>query len=169
VPSPKVSLYRVVWLVGSIIVLSSLFLPCVYDISLIATIQPNMSQMFNVISEPTMENLAFTVAVIGFILLFLSGVFCLVFSIFAFKGSKLWNVPRGIRIWNASGLGLVGMVLMSSPIFVYQNGILILGTSVLGFQYSPSLEGLGTGYILAWVGVLTSFVSGHFVLKRKSV
>ncbi|TET56242.1 hypothetical protein E3J51_05200 [Candidatus Bathyarchaeota archaeon] len=116
-----------------------------------------------------MENLAFTVAAIGFILLLLSGVFCLVFSIFAFKGSKLWNAPRGIRIWNASGLGLVGMVLMSSPIIMYQNGVLILVTSVLGFQYSPSLEGLGVGYILAWVGVLTSFVSGHFVLKRKSV
>jgi hypothetical protein len=160
------SKYRIIWLVGSLIPLISLFLPYVYGDTLISAIQLNLSKMFNVFGEPTWENFASTISVIGFMLVVLGGAICLIFSLVAYEGSRIWNAPKGIRVWNAAILGLIGVILLSLPVFIYENGSLVKVQSVTGIQYWPNFEGLGMGYYITWIGVLMSLVSGDLVLKH---
>lgn len=166
-PMTKKSIYRLICLAGSTILLSSFYLQYINQNSLIAIIHVKIPQMLDIINDLSSTNLAAIIAMIGFILAIFGGVFSLVFSIFAYRGSKLWNAPTGIKIWNASWLSLAGMVLMSSPIFVYQNGTLIQVISIVDLQYWPILEGVGIGYILTWIGVALSLVSGRLVLRHK--
>jgi len=164
----ELSKYRIIWLISSLILLTSLFLPYVYNDTLIAAIQPNLSKMFAVFGKPTSENLASTISATGFILVMLGGAIGLIFSVVAYKGSKVWNAPIGIRVWNAAILGIIGMVLLSSPIFIYENDSLVKIQSVTGIQYSPHFEGLGIGYYITLIGVLMSLISGDLVLKHES-
>jgi len=122
--------------------------------------------MFNVFSEPTWENFASTISLIGFILVVLGGVICLIFSLVAYEGSRVWRAPIGMRVWNAAILGLIGVVLLSLPVFIYENGSLVEVQSVTGIRYWPNFEGLGMGYYITWIGVLMSLVSGDLVLKH---
>lgn len=163
----KLSKYRIIWLISSLILLTSLFLPYVYNDALIAAIQPNLSKMFAVFGKPTSENLASTISATGFILVMLGGAIGLIFSVVAYKGSRVWNAPIGIRVWNAAILSIIGMVLLSSPIFIYENDRLVKIQSVTGIQYSPHFEGLGIGYYITWIGVLMSLISGDLVLKHE--
>lgn len=165
-PISELSKYRIIWLIGSLILLTSLFLPYVYDDTLITAIQPHLSKMFNVFGEPTSENLSSTISAIGFILVMLGGTICLIFSVVAYKGSRAWNAPIGIRVWNAAIVGIIGVILLSSPVFLYENGSLVEIQSVTGIQYSPNFKGLGIGYYITWIGVIVALVSGHLVLKH---
>ena len=158
---------RLIWLAGSIAILSSFYLPYINQDPLINIIYFKIPKMLDVVNDLSSVNLAAMVAVIGFILVILGGVFSLVFSMFAYRASRLWNAPVGIRIWNASWLSLAGIMLMSSPIFVYQNEALIKVVSIIDLQYWPILEGLGVGYILTWIGVILSLVFGRLVLKHR--
>ena len=160
-------MYRIIWLVSAIIVLVSIFLTYVYEDSLISIMGRDMPKFFDVFGNPSWENLAIPFSFIGFVLILLAGIFCLIFSIGAYSGSKLWNAPTGIRIWNAAILGLIGVLLLSLPVLVYRNGSLYQITSFMGTQYWPSFEGFGIGYFLTWIGVLLSFVAGSLVLKNK--
>jgi len=161
------SKYRIIWLVGSLIPLISLFLPYVYGDTLIGAIQLNLSKMFNFFGEPTWENFASTISVIGFILVMLGGAICLIFSLVAYEGSRVWSLPKGIRVWNAAILGLIGVILLSLPVFIYENGSLVEVQSVTRIQYWPNFEGLGVGYYITWIGVLMSLVSGDLFLKHR--
>lgn len=163
----KQAKYRILWLIGSFMLLTSLFLPYADGSTLIATIQPYLFKMFDVFGDPTLENFSFTASAIGFILLVVGGVMCLVFSAFAYKGSRLWDAPKGIGIWNAAILSLFGVILLSAPILFYQNGDLVAVRSVTGIQYSPNFEGSDSGYYINWVGVLISVVSGNLILRHK--
>jgi hypothetical protein len=122
--------------------------------------------MFDFFGKPTGENFAFTISVIGFMLVMLGGAICLIFSLVAYEGSRIWNAPKGIRVWNAAILGLIGVLLLSLPVFIYENGSLAEVQSVTGIQYWPNFEGLGMGYYITWIGVLMSLVSGDLVLKH---
>jgi hypothetical protein len=164
---PKFLICRLIWFTGSITVLLSFYLQYTNQISLIAIIHGKILQMFDIANNLSSTNLIAIVAVIGFILVLLGGVFSLVFSMFAYRGSKLWNAPMGIKIWNASWLSLVGIVLMCSPIFVYQNGTLIQVISIIDLQYWPTLEGVDIGFIFTWIGVVLSLISGKLVLRYK--
>ena len=158
---------RLTWLVGSIIIILSFYLPYIYRNSLIDILYFKIPLIFNISTNLSMTNLAALITGIGFFLAILGGVFSLVFSAFAYQESRLWKAPIGIRIWNASWLSFVGLIVMSAPIFVYLNGTLVKVVSIIDLQYWPILEGLSLGYILTWIGVLSSLVSGRLVLRQE--
>jgi hypothetical protein len=164
---PKLFVYRIVWLIGAVLVLISLVLPYVYDSNLIATIGALTSKVPGAFTNPLQSNVAAVFSLIGFILLVLGGILCLIYAIGAYDRSRLWKAPRGIRTWNAAVLGVVGMVFFSIPVLEYVDGRLATITAFIGAQYSPVIEGFSIGYFLSWVGVVVSLIGGSLVLINK--
>ncbi len=158
---------RLIWLAGSIIIILSFYLPYIYGNSLIDILDVKIPLIFGILTNLSMTSLVALIAGIGFFLATLGGVLSLVFSAFAYQESRLWKAPKGIRIWNASWLSFVGLILLSVPVFVYLNGTLIRVVSIIDLQYWPILEGLNLGYILTWIGVLSSLLSGRLVLRQE--
>jgi hypothetical protein len=163
----KLLMYRILWLIGAILVLISLVLPYVYSSNLIAVIGALTSKVPGAFTNPLQSNVAALFSLIGFILLVLGGILCLIYAIGAYDRSRLWKAPVGIRTWNAAVLGLVGMVLFSIPIFEYVDGRLAMVTAFIGAQYSPVFQGFSIGYFLSWVGVVLSLIGGSLVLINK--
>jgi len=163
----KLLVYRIVWLIGAIFVLISLVLPYVYQGNLIAVIGALTSKVLGAFTNPLQSNVAALFSLIGFILLVIGGILCLIYAIGAYDRSRLWKAPFGIRMWNAGVLGVVGMVFFSIPVLEYVDGRLAMITAFIGAQYSPVFEGFSVGYFLSWVGVVLSLIGGSLVLRNK--
>ncbi len=158
--------YRDIWLLGSILVICSTFGPYVYDNSLIGIIQTNIPKIFDSFSDPSIENLTITIIDTGFLLLMLGAALCIVTSSLASEKPENLASRGGIRQWNGSNLEITGLIIFSSPVFMYQEGRLVQVLSFLGTEYSPNFSGLGIGYYLTWVGVVISMIAGRTVNAR---
>jgi len=156
--------YRVLWLIGSLTVIISFFLAYTYDNTLIITMQSYAPKMFDFISDPSLENITATILDIDFILLIGGAALSLLNALLATKvrGESIGN---WLRLWNASTVELTGLVLFSSPLFLYENGKLAKIISFLGTEYYPKFDGLGIGYYLTWTGVIVSIFAGRKVTR----
>jgi uncharacterized BrkB/YihY/UPF0761 family membrane protein len=161
----KMRAYRLVWLVGALMVLASVFPAFAYNQNLISMMQEYIPKTLDVLHEPSGQNIAITSSVAGFILLLVSGLLCTIYALVAHK-EKAWSAPAGVRIWNASVLALLSVVLFVSPVFIYLNGELYQVLSDVGTQYSPMFEGFSIGFYLVVIGVVLAYVAGKLVMKN---
>jgi uncharacterized BrkB/YihY/UPF0761 family membrane protein len=161
----KMLAYRLVWLVGALIVLASIFPAYAYNQNLINIMQDYIPKTLDVLHEPSGQNIAITSSVAGFILLMVSSLLCTVYALVAHK-EKAWRAPTGVRIWNASVLALLSVVLFVSPVFIYLNGELHQILSDVGTQYTPVFEGFSMGFYLTVIGVVLAYLAGRLVMKN---
>jgi uncharacterized BrkB/YihY/UPF0761 family membrane protein len=161
----KMLAYRLVWLVGALMVLVSIFPAYAYNQNLINIMQDYIPKTLDVLYEPSGQNIAITSSVAGFILLIVSSLLCTVYALVAHK-EKVWRAPIGVRIWNASVLALLSVVLFVSPVFIYLNGDLHQILSDVGTQYTPVFEGFSMGFYLTIVGVVLAYLAGRLVMKN---
>ena len=159
--------YRVIWLFGSILVIISFFLSYSYDHTFITIMQNNMPDMFNFLNNPSLENITIAIVDFDFILLIFGASLSLLYSLIAIKNDEAKTKPERIRLWNASTLELTGLILLSSPVLLYQDGKLVQILSFLGTEYFPKFDGFGSGYYLTWFGVIVSIIAGRQVSKNK--
>ena len=168
-PLEKLLVYRVVWLSGAVAALLSVFMTYSYQQTLMDLVRGYIPQMFNVFNAPTAENLTFASSALAFLLLVFSCSLCAVYAGFAHKNSWLWTAPRGIRVWNAADIGILAMIMFSSPVFIFEGNQLVQVTSSIGTQYSPTFQGLGVGYFVAWAGIIVALVAGSLTMRKAKV
>jgi hypothetical protein len=160
--------YRIIWLIASIIGIASVFVTYVNGNTLVSVMQDYLPKTFNVIHNPATQNVMVTFSSIGFILIILGSTLGIVYSIVTSENSRVWNTNILLQVWNTAVLGMVGIGMLSAPILVYSKGQgqLIQILSSLGTQYSPVFEGFGTGFYLTCISVAISLIAGRGVLKN---
>jgi hypothetical protein len=161
----KLLAYRIAWLIGAVTVLLSIFPAYTYNQNLIGIMQNYVPKTLDVLRNPSGENIAITSSVAGFILLVVCGLLCLLYSLVAHKKGA-WTAPMGVRVWNASVLGLFAVILFVSPVFIFLNGELHQVLSDVGTQYLPAFEGFSIGFYLTLVGVILAYVAGTLVMSN---
>jgi hypothetical protein len=162
--------YRIIWLVASIIGILSVFVTYVNGNTLVMVMQDYLPKTFNVIQNPATQNVMVTFSSIGFLLIILGSTLGIAYSIVTSENSRVWNAHILLQVWNTAVLGMVGIGMLCAPIFVYSQGHgqgqLIQILSSIGTQYSPVFEGFGTGFYLTCTSVAISLIAGRGVLKN---
>lgn len=166
-PETKAIAYRALWLVAGVVILVSVFLPYVYNRTLIAIMQDYLPKMFNVFYNFSEANLAITLSDIAFILILIGGVLSIVYAIATFGKKPNQERPRIARIWNTATFCLVGVVLFSCPIILYVNGVLTQVSAFIGAQYYPVFEGFDVGFYVTWVSTILAVIAVWAILRQE--
>jgi KaiC/GvpD/RAD55 family RecA-like ATPase len=142
---------RILGIVASIIMMVSVMLPYVGGSSLVALVQPLWPQMFQVLSNPSYQNVAITTSVLGMLLIVLGGLIALASFAASFS--------------NRAGLGLdisiLGILLISIPVIEFQGSTVMRLITVTGVEYWPNFKFFAIGYFVSWAAAIMGLVAAH--------
>ena len=142
---------RVVGIVASVVLLTSILLPYVGGASLVAVLQPFWPKMFLVVSIPTYQNVAITASLVGLLLIMFGGVVALA----SFAASLMSRAGVGLRV------SILGFVLISLPVVEFQGSTIFRLSTVAGVEYWPDLRFYAIGYFVSWVAAIVGLVAAH--------
>jgi len=142
---------KVVGIVGTVLLLVSILLPYVGESSLIALVQLFWSRMFDVISNPTYENIGIASSTIGLMLMILGGIIAL----------ASFGVSSKTRAGFGFDIVILGIILISLPVMEFQGSTVSKVFTVTGVEYWPDLKFFAVGYFISWVGAIIGLVAVH--------
>lgn len=150
---------RVVGMVASVVLLISILFPYVGGASLVALVQPLWPQMFQVVSNPTFQNVGITASSVGLLLIMLGGVVALVLFAASFRSMA------GLVL----DISILGILLISLPVIVFKGSTISQLSTATGVEYWPDLKFFTVGYFVSWAAAIIGLVAAHERMPQQAV
>jgi KaiC/GvpD/RAD55 family RecA-like ATPase len=107
--------------------------------------------MFQVVGNPTYQNVAITASSVGLLLIILGGIVALA----SFAASFRNRARLGLDI------SILGILLISLPVIEFQGSTISQLSTVTGVEYWPDLKFFAIGYFVSWAAAIIGLIAAY--------